>query len=196
MVSLARLHWGFAYSRIRLISLRGSGYAVETPRLLLRTRSYGLPVARVIFSYHENDKKIVQNAKVKMKEILEAAGREDVWTADRTAHLRGTCRMGNDPGTSVVNVDCQTHDVPNLFVCDGSVFTTSTAVNTSLTHRSDSGSHRRSHLRKATNSLNCVIPPRNPVPNQELRERRPGRTLTTSKSVVSLVRRKIDRLKR
>ena len=94
---------------------------------------YGLPVAHVIFSHHENDKKIVAHAKEKMKEILEAAGGEDIWTADRTAHLLGTCRMGSDPNHSVVNADCRSHDVPNLFICDGSVFTTSTAVNPSLT---------------------------------------------------------------
>jgi choline dehydrogenase-like flavoprotein len=94
---------------------------------------YGLPVAHVIFSHHENDLRMVTHAKQKMKEILEAAGGEDIWTADRTAHLLGTCRMGNDPDISVVNSDCRTHDVPNLFVCDGSVFTTSTGVNPSLT---------------------------------------------------------------
>ena len=94
---------------------------------------YGLPVPHVIFSFHENDKKIVAHAKGKMKDILEAAGGVDIWPADRTAHLLGTCRMGNDPKNSVVNADCRTHDVPNLFVCDGSVFTTSTAVNPSLT---------------------------------------------------------------
>ena len=54
---------------------------------------------------HENDKKIVEHAKGKMKEILEAAGGEDIWKADRTAHLLGTCRMGNDPKNSVVNAD-------------------------------------------------------------------------------------------
>jgi choline dehydrogenase-like flavoprotein len=68
-----------------------------------------------------------------MKEILETAGGEDIWTADRTAHLLGTCRMGKDPGNSVVNAECRTHDVANLFICDGSVFTTSTGVNPSLT---------------------------------------------------------------
>jgi choline dehydrogenase-like flavoprotein len=94
---------------------------------------YGLPVAHVIFSHHENEKKMVAHAKDKMKEILEAARVEDIWTADRTAHLLGTCRMGNDPTNSVVNADCRSHDVPNLFICDGSVFTTSTAVNPSLT---------------------------------------------------------------
>ncbi|MCA1555832.1 MAG: GMC family oxidoreductase, partial [Acidobacteria bacterium] len=94
---------------------------------------YGLPVAHVRFSHHENDKRIVAHAKGKMKEIMEAAGGTDVWSADRTAHLLGTCRMGHDPSDSVVNKDCRAHDVPNLFVCDGSVFPTSTAVNPSLT---------------------------------------------------------------
>jgi choline dehydrogenase-like flavoprotein len=68
-----------------------------------------------------------------MKEILEAAGGDDIWEADRTAHLLGTCRMGSDPQRAVVNADCRAHDVPNLFICDGSVFPTSAAVNPSLT---------------------------------------------------------------
>jgi choline dehydrogenase-like flavoprotein len=68
-----------------------------------------------------------------MKEILEAAGGVDAWSADRTAHLLGTCRMGSAPKDSVVNADCRAHDVSNLYVCDGSVFPTSTAVNPSLT---------------------------------------------------------------
>lgn len=94
---------------------------------------YGLPIPHVCFSFHENDKKIVEHARAKMKEILGAAGGEDVWTAERTAHILGTCRMGTDAKNSVVNRDCRSHDISNLFVCDGSVFPTSTAVNPSLT---------------------------------------------------------------
>ncbi len=94
---------------------------------------YGLPVAHVVFSLHENDRAIIAHAKEKMKEIMAATGGTDVWSADRTAHLLGTCRMGNDSSDSVVNKDCRAHDVPNLFICDGSVFPTSTAVNPSLT---------------------------------------------------------------
>jgi choline dehydrogenase-like flavoprotein len=40
-------------------------------------------------------------------------------------HLLGTCRMGSDPKTSVVNADHRAHDVPNLFIVDGSNFVTS-----------------------------------------------------------------------
>lgn len=94
---------------------------------------YGLPVPHVLFGYHDNDQRIIGHAIAKMREILKAAGGEDTWSADRTAHLLGTCRMGNDPRDSVVNADCRAHDVPNLFICDGSVFPTSTAVNPSLT---------------------------------------------------------------
>jgi choline dehydrogenase-like flavoprotein len=45
----------------------------------------------------------------------------------------GTCRMGDDPETSVVGQDCRSHDVDNLWICDGSVFPTGGAVNPSLT---------------------------------------------------------------
>jgi choline dehydrogenase-like flavoprotein len=41
--------------------------------------------------------------------------------------------MGGDPAASVVDADCRSHDIPNLFVCDGSVFPTATAVNPSVT---------------------------------------------------------------
>ena len=48
-------------------------------------------------------------------------------------HLLGTARMGTDPETSVVDGFCRSHDVPNLFVIDGSVFVTSTGVNPTAT---------------------------------------------------------------
>ena len=43
----------------------------------------------------------------------------------QSVHLLGTCRMGNDPRTSVVDRYHRTHDVPNLFICDGSSLVTS-----------------------------------------------------------------------
>jgi choline dehydrogenase-like flavoprotein len=48
-------------------------------------------------------------------------------------HLLGTARMGNDPRTSVVNAQHQAHDVSNLFIVDGSSFTTGAAVNPTST---------------------------------------------------------------
>ena len=63
-------------------------------------------------------------------EILEAAGAQDRWTLPVSEsnfgfHLLGTCRMGKDPKTAVIDTDHRTHDVPNLFLCDGSSFVTS-----------------------------------------------------------------------
>jgi choline dehydrogenase-like flavoprotein len=49
------------------------------------------------------------------------------------AHQNGTCRFGEDPMTSVLDVNCRTHDVDNLYVVDGSFFPSSSAINPSLT---------------------------------------------------------------
>jgi choline dehydrogenase-like flavoprotein len=63
-------------------------------------------------------------------ELLDATGAKKTWRAPVSeqqfaVHLLGTCRMGNDPKTSVVNADHRTHDVKNLFLCDGSSLVTS-----------------------------------------------------------------------
>lgn len=94
---------------------------------------FGLPVAHVRFGYHDNDRRLIEHGVRKQTEIFEAAGATESWYVARTAHLLGGCRMGHDPARSVVNADGRAHDVPNLFVCDGSVFPTSTGVNPSLT---------------------------------------------------------------
>jgi choline dehydrogenase-like flavoprotein len=66
----------------------------------------------------------------KCREIAEAAGAADIirefspYDLSLNTHASGTCRMGNDPGTSVVNSFCQSHDVKNLFIMDGSCFVT------------------------------------------------------------------------
>jgi choline dehydrogenase-like flavoprotein len=49
------------------------------------------------------------------------------------AHQCGTCRFGEDPKTSVLDINCRTHDVDNLYIVDGSFFPSSSAVNPSLT---------------------------------------------------------------
>jgi choline dehydrogenase-like flavoprotein len=49
-----------------------------------------------------------------------------------TCHLHRTARMGENPQTSVVNGDCRSWDIPNLWICDGSVFPTVGGVNPSL----------------------------------------------------------------
>jgi choline dehydrogenase-like flavoprotein len=93
-----------------------------------------LPIARVTYSLCANDKALVKHAVDFMSASLAAIDARDVWAEDDdTCHLNGTARMGDDPRTSVVNADCRSWDIPNLWVCDGSVFPTVGGVNPSLT---------------------------------------------------------------
>jgi len=94
---------------------------------------FGLPVAHVSFNLHDNDKKLIHFGKQKTMEVMAAAGAAEVVQEARFAHLVGACRMGADARTSVVDQFCRTHDVPNLFVCDGSVMPTQGSANPGLT---------------------------------------------------------------
>src|SRR5579875_682251 len=94
---------------------------------------YGIPIAHVHFNLFENDRRLIRAAVQRAREILEAAGAEETHYVDRYAHLVGTCRMGSDPRTSVVDQYCRAWDVPNLFICDGSVLVTQGAANPALT---------------------------------------------------------------
>jgi choline dehydrogenase-like flavoprotein len=94
----------------------------------------GDPVARVTFSFGDNDRAIVEAERKLAEQAMNAAGATQPRAHERrTHHVLGTCRMGDDPETSVVGQDCRSHDVDNLWICDGSVCPTGGAVNPSLT---------------------------------------------------------------
>lgn len=95
---------------------------------------YGLPIARIEYSYCENDYALIRHSLSFMRQALEAIGTTDIWEqTDDTCHMNGTARMGSDPRTSVVDPDCRSWDIRNLWICDGSVFPTVGGVNPSLT---------------------------------------------------------------
>ncbi|HEY6452887.1 MAG TPA: GMC family oxidoreductase [Steroidobacteraceae bacterium] len=95
---------------------------------------YGLPVARVTYSWGDNDRRLINHALDQMERSLEAVGVSHLFRQeDDTNHLAGTARMGFDAQHSVVNADCRCWDIPNLWICDGSVFPTTGGVNPSLT---------------------------------------------------------------
>jgi choline dehydrogenase-like flavoprotein len=94
---------------------------------------FGLLIPRVSFSYSENDRRLMKHSIGSMKSVLEGAGAKELWVDDDTSHLMGGCRMGDDPDDSVVNKDGRTWSIPNLWVCDGSLFPTGGGVNPSLT---------------------------------------------------------------
>jgi choline dehydrogenase-like flavoprotein len=97
---------------------------------------HGLPVAKVTFNLHENDKKLIEYGKNKVMEIMWAAGAEEVVQEPRFAHLVGAARMGSDPEQSVVDQFGRTHEISNLFVCDGSILPTQGSANPGLTIQS------------------------------------------------------------
>jgi choline dehydrogenase-like flavoprotein len=85
----------------------------------------GRPALRMTYRDHDDDLAIMKFLQDRGEEILQAAGavkywREPVEPQRFHAHLLGTCRMGDDPATSVVDRYHRSHQVPNLFICDGS----------------------------------------------------------------------------
>jgi len=87
--------------------------------------AWGEPALRVTYQCHADDLKTMRFFSQRALELLDAAGALQKWPAPIDSprvgvHLLGTCRMGNDPKTSVVNKYHQAHDVPNLFIVNGS----------------------------------------------------------------------------
>lgn len=123
------------YSNYTMLGNVGEILPNENNRVTIANEKdqYGVPVAKVTFSLDENSKKMRQASMDLCEQILDAAGATNMERIPGTIHLLGTCRMGSNPLTSVVDKWCRSHDIPNLFVCDGSVFVTCGAVNPSLT---------------------------------------------------------------
>ena len=93
----------------------------------------GLPKPRIHFSEGENERRMTAHAERLMLELWNSAGAREVWSFRRYAHTIGTCRMGTNPTTSVVNADGRSHEIPNLTLCDNSVFPSALSANPALT---------------------------------------------------------------
>jgi choline dehydrogenase-like flavoprotein len=94
----------------------------------------GLPTAKINYRWGENDQKLAAAARDKAAEMMSASGARTVRIGlQYGAHAMGSCRMGNDPQTSVANSFGQTHDIKNLFICDTSLFVTGSGLNPTLT---------------------------------------------------------------
>jgi len=118
---------------------------------------WGIPVLRFHFAWSDHEIKMAKDMQETFRSIVEAAGGTVVGGAIRQSaaledasskpggrpygiseggeiiHELGTVRMGNDPKTSVLNKNCQAHDVKNLFVGDGACFVTGPDKNPTLT---------------------------------------------------------------
>ena len=91
---------------------------------------WGRPAIRVTYKDHDDDISIAKFLQDRAMELLDAAGAEKTFAypfghQNSGVHLLGTCRMGDDAEVSVVDKYHRTHDIPNLFLCDGSSLVTS-----------------------------------------------------------------------
>jgi len=96
---------------------------------------YGLPAPNVHFDDHPNDMAMREHAFKQGSAVYEAAGAKDIYRVPPypSTHNLGTCRMSEKADDGVCNQWGQTHDIDNLFISDGSQFTTGAAENPTLT---------------------------------------------------------------
>lgn len=138
-----RHHAAFAerFRRTSTISAHTSELRDENNRVELDptlTDDFGVPAPKLFYQRSDNTKKVLAYAMDRMKELMEVAGATQIlrnaWdteTIGRGAspgHYFGTARMGTNRQSSVVDKWGRAHDVPNLFVIDGSTFPTSGAT--------------------------------------------------------------------
>jgi len=132
--------WGAAlktriegFSRSMVAAGHSTSLAVATNSVSIDPKlkdAWGVPALRVTYQDHPDDLKFARWLQERQVEIMQAAGARHVWRDDvaeveTAVHLLGTARMGDDAATSVIDKYHRAHDVPNLFVCDGSSFVTS-----------------------------------------------------------------------
>ncbi len=132
-------------------SCRGAGFSATTmgevlPRYESHVRidknvadAWGIPALNFQVRYTDNEFKMAKDSVDTMGEVCRSAGFEVLHRNDKmfppgySIHELGTCRMGDNPKTSVLNKWNQSHDVKNLFVVDGSSFVTGGSQNPTMT---------------------------------------------------------------
>lgn len=97
--------------------------------------AFGDPLAHLHCSYAEEDLRLLDRCRELVRELYNKIGASDVYEAEVTfsRHHQGTCRMGDNPRTSVVNKDLRVHECPNLFLGGGETFVTGGAMQPVLT---------------------------------------------------------------
>ena len=88
------------------------------------------------FNLFPYEKKLINNSRRVIKNIFKDIGVKVVKQAEdnkRLAHVCGTCRAGDNPKVSVLDSNCRSHDIKNLYITDASFFPTSGGTNPALT---------------------------------------------------------------
>lgn len=130
--------WMDNYTHLAGMWLVGEDMPRESNRITLNSNvkdRWGNPVPNVHFDDHPNDIAMREHAFTQGQRVYEAAGAIKSFRTPPypSTHNLGTCRMGASAKTSVCNAYGQTHDIANLFISDGSQFTTGGAENPTLT---------------------------------------------------------------
>ena len=131
-------NWIQAYDRIAGLLVQGEDMAMESNRVTLHPTEkdgYGLPVPCLHLDDHANDVAMRNYAYRRAGELYAAIGAKRAFEAPNlpVTHNLGTCRMSAAPRDGVVNGWGQCHDVPNLFISDGSQFASSASAGPTLT---------------------------------------------------------------
>jgi len=127
------------YTRLAATWVTGEDPPQASNRIMLHATErdrYGLPVPILQYQYHANSVAMNAHAAKTSKRLLEALGGARVTTefgGGGGCHNMGVARMSAEPADGVTNRWGQSHDIPNLFVSDGSVFSSSAAANPTLT---------------------------------------------------------------
>ena len=130
--------WIEAYERVGGLFVNGEDMPIASNRVTLHPSErdrHGLPIACLNLDDHPNDLAMKRYAYRNGIPILEAAGAFRIFCSPPlpVSHNLGTCRMSADPAAGVVDRWGRSHEIPNLFISDGSQFTSSLAGNPTLT---------------------------------------------------------------
>jgi choline dehydrogenase-like flavoprotein len=124
---------GHTYTRTMTLATGSTSLPLDRNNITLdptNTDQWGRPSIRVTYRDHPDDLAMATFLKDKAMALLDAAGAQQAWhwpvePATNGNHLLGTCRIGNDAATSVVDRYHRSHEIRNLFICDGSSMVTS-----------------------------------------------------------------------
>ena len=130
--------WIEAYERVAGLFVNGEDMAIASNQVTLHPSEkdeHGLPIPRLNLDDHPNDLAMKRYAYRNGVAMLEAAGALRVFCSPPlpVSHNLGTCRMSENPDAGVVDRWGRSHEIPNLFVSDGSQFTSALAGNPTLT---------------------------------------------------------------
>jgi choline dehydrogenase-like flavoprotein len=123
------------YNHVAGIGINGEclPQAANFIELSTETDEFGVPKAIIHFSVGENEERLHRHASKLMTSLWQSVGASDIWTLQRSAHTIGTCRMGADRQTAVVDGSGRSFEIDNLWICDNSVFPSALCANPALT---------------------------------------------------------------